>query len=167
MPFRKTRAALAMLLATGAVSSVLAAPTPASDAPGVAHPALWPAAASPAAITDTATENAISALLARMTLEEKVGQLIQGDISSITPADLAKYPVGSILAGGNSGPYGNERADAATWQRLVREFRTASRKAGRAFRSCSGSTRSTGIRTCRAPRCFRTTSASALPTIRL
>ncbi len=68
--------------------------------------------------------------MARMTLEQKVGQLIQGDISAITPADLAVYPLGSILAGGNSGPYGDERADAATWQRLVGEFRHASRKAG-------------------------------------
>ncbi len=138
MPFRKMRTGLAVLLLGGVASAVLAAPQAApqadtqsaTDAPGVAHPALWPAAASPAAITDTATENAISALLARMTLEQKVGQLIQGDISSITPADLAKYPVGSILAGGNSGPYGNERADAATWRRLVGEYRAASLKAG-------------------------------------
>ena len=38
--------------------------------------------------------------------------------------------MGSILAGGNSGPYGNERADAATWVRMVAEFREASRKSG-------------------------------------
>jgi beta-glucosidase len=91
---------------------------------------MWPAAHSPAAITDAATERAIDALIAHMTVEQKVGQMIQGDIGSITPADLARYPLGSILAGGNSGPYGNERADAATWARLVEEFRTASRAAG-------------------------------------
>ncbi|WP_246611017.1 glycoside hydrolase family 3 protein [Aquisediminimonas profunda] len=65
-----------------------------------------------------------------MTLEQKVGQVIQADISTIVPADLAKYPLGSILAGGNSGPYGNERADGSTWQRLVNEFRTASLNSG-------------------------------------
>ena len=96
----------------------------------LAHPAMWPAAHSPAAITDAATEAMIDTMLARMTLEEKVGQVIQGDISAITPADLARYPLGSILAGGNSGPYGNERADAATWKKLVDEFRAASVKAG-------------------------------------
>lgn len=96
----------------------------------VANPANWPAARSPAAITDEATEAMIDRLIARMTVEQKVGQVIQGDISAITPADLGRYPLGSILAGGNSGPYGNERADAATWKKLVDEFRAASRLAG-------------------------------------
>lgn len=90
----------------------------------------WPAAASPKSLTDPATETAIDALLARMTLEQKVGQVIQADISAISPADLARYPLGSILAGGNSGPYGNERADAASWKKLVDEFRAASAKTG-------------------------------------
>ncbi len=96
----------------------------------VANPALWPASASPAAITTPQTEAAIDALLARMSLEQKIGQLVQADISAIQPSDLARYPLGSVLAGGNSGPYGDERASAAKWARLVSEFRTASRKAG-------------------------------------
>ena len=86
----------------------------------------WPTAASPAAITDAATEQRIEALLARMSLEQKVGQTIQADISTITPDDLRKYPLGSLLAGGNSGPFGNERSSAADWDRLVREFRRVS-----------------------------------------
>jgi len=77
-----------------------------------ADPSVWPAAHSPAAITDRQTEAAIDRLIARMTVEQKVGQTIQADISAITPAELARYPLGSILAGGNSGPFGNERADA-------------------------------------------------------
>ena len=119
----------AMLLASG---SALAAPnTPApGDTSSTAHPALWPAAHSPAAITSPATEQRIARLIAKMTLEEKIGQMIQADISAITPEDLAKYPLGSILAGGNSGPYGDERADAAKWEKLVREFRVASAKSG-------------------------------------
>ena len=109
---------------------IQASPAARSDVPGQANPANWPAAASPAAITDPETEAAISGVLARMTVEQKVGQLIQADIGAITPANLARYPLGSILAGGNSGPYGNERADAATWKRLVDEFRLVSREAG-------------------------------------
>lgn len=93
-----------------------------------AHPSRWPAAHSPAAITDAATERMISSLIARMTIEQKVGQLIQADISTITPADLQDHRLGSILAGGNSGPFGNERASAADWHRLVSEFRAASLK---------------------------------------
>jgi beta-glucosidase len=65
-----------------------------------------------------------------MTVEQKVGQMIQADISAITPSDLASYPLGSILAGGNSGPYGDERADAAKWDRMVTDYRDASRKSG-------------------------------------
>lgn len=109
-----------------AIAAALAAPLAAQTA----HPSAWPAAKSPAAISDAATEARIDALLKRMTVEQKVGQTIQGDITAMTPADLARYPLGSILAGGNSGPYGNERASAADWARIVGEYRAASRKAG-------------------------------------
>ncbi|MGV8951063.1 MAG: glycoside hydrolase family 3 protein [Cypionkella sp.] len=91
----------------------------------VANPLAWPVTASPAAITDATTEAAITELMARMTLEEKVGQLIQADIGSITPADLTRYPIGSILAGGNSAPAANERAPLADWVALSRAFREA------------------------------------------
>ena len=77
-----------------------------------------------------AEEARIRAIMARMTLEQKIGQMIQADISAITPADMAKYPLGSILAGGNSGPYGNERANGAAWDKLVSAYHAASRKAG-------------------------------------
>ncbi len=112
---------------TNAIDQItLAAPTiPLPDA-ARADPVNWPAARSPDAISNPATEKKIAALIARMTLEQKVGQIIQADISTITPADLAQYPLGSILAGGNSGPNGNERASAADWDRLVGEFRAAS-----------------------------------------
>lgn len=97
---------------------------------GTADPMKWPAAHSPLAITSPKTEREIDRLIKKMTLEQKVGQVIQGDISAMTPADLQRYPLGSILAGGNSGPYGDERADAAKWLKLVQEYRAASRKAG-------------------------------------
>lgn len=100
------------------------------DKRATANPAMWPIAASPAAITDARTENQISAILSQMTIKQKVGQLIQADIGSIKPADLRRYPLGSILAGGNSGPYGDERASAAKWRQLVGEYRAASRKSG-------------------------------------
>ena len=111
---------------TSSVTSV----TIADSARATANPSVWPSAASPAAITDTKTEDAISALIAKMTLEQKVGQLIQADISAIKPEDLASYPLGSILAGGNSGPYGDERATAEQWAQLVNAFRDVSRKSG-------------------------------------
>ena len=131
------RALLAFgLLATGCAAASAADSPPATSTPVTnassarAHADLWPAAHSPSAVSDKATEASISAILARMTIEQKVGQMIQADISAIKPADLHDYPLGSILAGGNSGPYGDERADAAKWERLVGEYRDASRQSG-------------------------------------
>ncbi|KGB56925.1 Beta-glucosidase precursor [Sphingopyxis sp. LC81] len=114
--------ATALLLAGTATAT---AQTTGTEAAKV-HPELWPAAKSPAAITDAATEARIDALMKKMTIEQKVGQLIQGDISTITPKDLETYPLGSILAGGNSGPNGNERSTAADWAKLVGDFRAVS-----------------------------------------
>lgn len=92
---------------------------------GAVNVARWPVSRSPATMTDARTEAFVTALLSRMTLEEKVGQVIQADIGSITPADLARYPLGSILAGGNSAPGADERAPAAAWVDLARDFRAA------------------------------------------
>lgn len=71
---------------------------------------LW--ACSPA---DPAVERAQS-LLAQMTLEEKIGQVIQGDISTVTPQNAKKYNLGSVLNGGNSAPGGGK---TASWQQWV------------------------------------------------
>lgn len=114
-------AALFTVLGLGAAPVHAQDPLPA----GAVDLSRWPASRSPAAMTDAQTEAFVSALLSRMTLEEKVGQVIQADIGSITPADLARYPLGSILAGGNSAPGGDERAPAAAWVDLAREFRAA------------------------------------------
>jgi beta-glucosidase len=132
MRFKGTGALLAFALA-GCMSAVTPSdPTIATmaNATALANPNIWPSAASPSAISDAKTEKEISALVAKMTIEQKIGQLIQADISAVKPQDLAEYPLGSILAGGNSGPYGDERASAAKWAQLVDEFRDASRKSG-------------------------------------
>ena len=91
------------------------------------HPQLWPQAASQG-LLDRATEAKISALIARMRLEEKVGQVIQTDISAIAPPDLEQYPLGSILAGADSRANGRQRTPAA-WLALAREFHAAALKA--------------------------------------
>lgn len=109
--------------AAALIAALSAAPVLAQDA--VAHRELWPTSHSPAALTGPATEARVRELLASMTLEEKVGQLIQADIGSITPADLATYPIGSILAGGSSSPDGNERSGPQAWLDLSRDFRRA------------------------------------------
>src|SRR5882757_8293933 len=70
------------------------------------HPNLWPDAA-PAVFATGQTERFVDRLLAQLSLQEKVGQMIQADIAAISPAELRQYKLGSILAGGNSAP-GNE-----------------------------------------------------------
>jgi len=75
----------------------------------------------------TATDaNTPEALLARMSLKHKVAQLVMPDIGSITPADVRKYRFGTILNGGNSGPYGDDKAPAADWLKLADEYWAAS-----------------------------------------
>ena len=123
---RKRALGWASVLAAAVASSLAtAAPSPTAGGAAIAHPAIWPKAASPAAFTDAATEARITALMAQMSLEEKVGQTIQADINSITPDDLRHYPLGALLAGGNSAPHGDNRAPADDWLTLIRTFRAA------------------------------------------
>jgi beta-glucosidase len=89
------------------------------------HPAKWPAGTWPVA-RDLAAEERIAALVARMTVEEKVGQVIQADIGSVTPDEVRQYHLGSVLNGGNSGPGGDDLAPAAKWLALADAFWAAS-----------------------------------------
>jgi beta-glucosidase len=128
MTVASRRLLISALVASTSMACLAGAPAfaqsnPQSGAGPIAHPAQWPAAASPAAITDARTEAFITQLMARMSVEEKVGQTIQGDIASMTPADLEKYPLGSILAGGNSAPGGDDRAPPKAWIDLVDAYR--------------------------------------------
>jgi beta-glucosidase len=127
---KRSIAALVFLLMGCTQSAMRADLSTAVPLEAKANPTAWPVAVSPAAISDVNVEAKIDAYLLRMTVEQKVGQLIQADISAIKPGDLSNYPLGSILAGGNSGPYGDERANAATWSKLVDEYRDVSRKSG-------------------------------------
>lgn len=89
---------------------------------GQAHPELWPAGKSEG-LVDPQTEARITELMARMSLEEKVGQMIQADLASIRPEDLRKYPLGSILAGGSSPPLdAPDRSPAGPWIASTRAF---------------------------------------------
>ena len=75
---------------------------------------------------DAALEEKVASLLKKMTVEEKVGQVIQGDICCIKPEDMKQYHLGSILAGGGSSPGNNERSPAKDWLKLADEFYAAS-----------------------------------------
>jgi beta-glucosidase len=98
-----------------AIATFAAAPSAVAQQVGSAaltstpHPSIWPTPHWPLPV-DPAIEQRVQALLSRMTLEEKVGQVIQGDIASLTPEDVRTYHLGSVLNGGNSGPGGDDFA---------------------------------------------------------
>ncbi|WP_029913536.1 exo 1,3/1,4-beta-D-glucan glucohydrolase [Caulobacter sp. UNC358MFTsu5.1] len=121
-----TKAFCAALLATTLLTTtVMTGAASAADSKSTAHPALWPAAKSQG-LVDPQTEAFVDALLAKLTLEEKVGQMIQGDIGSVKPEDLKTYPLGSILAGGSSPPLGApDRSPIGPWVKSVEAFRAA------------------------------------------
>jgi beta-glucosidase len=99
-------------------------PAMAEDATTV-HPEQWPKAASPLP-ADPAIESRVRALLAKMSVEDKVGQMIQADIKYVTPDDVRQYRLGSVLAGGNSKPPGQPYPVASQWQALSDAFYRAS-----------------------------------------
>lgn len=91
----------------------------------VIHPEIWPQGASGVA-RDPAIEAEVARLLAQMTVEEKVGQIMQVDINQITPDEVRQYHIGSILVGGDDGPFGNDRAPASDWLKAADEYYDAS-----------------------------------------
>lgn len=93
--------------------------------PVTIHPDIWPQPVWPLP-PDPALERRIDALMATLSVEEKVGQIIQGDIDSITPDDVRKYRLGSILAGGGSDPGKRYNAPPKDWLALADAFWEAS-----------------------------------------
>mgnify|MGYP001825923034 CR=1 FL=1 len=61
------------------------------------------------------TEADIPAALAAMTLEEKLGQLVQTDIAAATPKDVREYHIGSIISTVPTGELGTAKA----WRELL------------------------------------------------
>ena len=79
------------------------------------------ASLGPVIYTDSseAIEGRVEDLLARMTLEEKIGQMTQVEKNSIKPGDITKYSIGSILSGGGGSP---EENTPQAWYTMVEGF---------------------------------------------
>lgn len=71
-------------------------------------------------------EAQIDTILPKLTLEQKVGQVIQADNASVTPEEVKKYRLGSVLSGGNSAPGPLPYADTKSWLALADEYYHAS-----------------------------------------
>ncbi|WP_329062449.1 glycoside hydrolase family 3 protein [Amycolatopsis sp. NBC_01480] len=143
---RTTFAALASLTLLGGVAHAapapVTAPAPAAQ-PEVGAPALdkngcarieqnlptlsdWPKVDSQIA-KNPKDEQRIAQIVAGMTLEEKVGQMTQPEISAITPDEVKQYAIGSVLNGGGSWPGANKHATQQDWLNLADAYWTASK----------------------------------------
>lgn len=85
---------------------------------------------------DPAIETDVAVILAKMTLEEKIGQMIQPSLDQVTPAEAKQYKLGSLLNGGGSWPAKNKRASAMAWARTADAYWEALDEAyqGRGFK---------------------------------
>jgi beta-glucosidase len=75
---------------------------------------------------DPTIEAQIDEIIPKLTLEQKVGQVIQADNGSITPEEVKKYRLGSVLSGGNSAPGPLPYADTKTWLDMADQYYNAS-----------------------------------------
>ena len=84
---------------------------------------------------DLDLEEKIREILSQMTLEEKVGQMIQPDLREVTIEEAGRYKLGSILNGGGAWPLGSKYSLSSDWVNLADEYFNSVAKAfeGRGF----------------------------------
>ena len=68
----------------------------------------------------------VASILKDMTLEQKVGQMVQGEIKDVTPEDVTQYYLGSVLNGGGSFPNGQKNSTVSDWLSLSDQYYLAS-----------------------------------------
>ncbi|MEO8811123.1 MAG: glycoside hydrolase family 3 N-terminal domain-containing protein [Rhodanobacter sp.] len=127
----------AMLMLVGGDNPTAAMAGPATPPPAIAPPARseralmpshytdWPRIAAPAA-GDAGLDARVRDIVAHMSLAQKIGQMTQAEIKSITPAEVRQFYIGSVLNGGGSWPNGNKHAGIADWLTLAGRYYDAS-----------------------------------------
>jgi beta-glucosidase len=118
-PLRSSPLALAVALALAAAPAAFAAQPPAKPLTD------WPHVTS-AIEKDAAIEARVADILGKMTLAQKIGQMTQPEIKSVTPDDVRKYYLGSVLNGGGSWPNNDKHARAADWLAMANAYYDAS-----------------------------------------
>ncbi|HXJ13311.1 MAG TPA: glycoside hydrolase family 3 N-terminal domain-containing protein [Candidatus Limnocylindrales bacterium] len=91
----------------------------------IVHVNQWPESKSPIGL-DAKIEKRIDGLLKQMTVEEKVGQVVQPEWKSISPAEAAQYHIGTIENGGGAVPGGNKHSSVRDWVNLIEPYYDAS-----------------------------------------
>ena len=122
---------LAVLALAGCAAGAGATADREAGASAVAQPPLadWPHVDS-AIESDPAIEARVRGIVAGMTLAQKVGQMTQAEIKSITPEQVREYYIGSVLNGGGSWPGQDKYATPADWVALADRYYDASMSTG-------------------------------------
>ncbi|MEP6506469.1 MAG: glycoside hydrolase family 3 N-terminal domain-containing protein, partial [Betaproteobacteria bacterium] len=107
-----------------ACALALAVSACATSAGRAAAPVLSPVAST--LPRDAAQEAQIQAIVAQMTLAQKIGQMTQPEIRAITPAQVRQYAIGSVLNGGGSWPRMDKHASTGDWLALADDWWDAS-----------------------------------------
>ncbi len=68
------------------------------------------------------TQERVADLLSRMSLEDKAGQMVQGAPYAVTPADMKKYGLGSLLSGGGYVP--GKKNTIENWCEVIDDYQS-------------------------------------------
>ena len=82
--------------------------------PQLTFSAQWPPVETSIPL-DADREAFITTIVAAMSIEEKIGQMIQPDLREVTPDEVTQYRLGSILNGGGAFPNHDKYASAQDW----------------------------------------------------
>ncbi len=85
----------------------------------------WPHVSS-AIPKDAKIEAEVARIVSGMTLAQKIGQMTQPEIGSVTPEQITQFYIGSVLNGGGSWPKANKQALIGDWVDLANQYYNAS-----------------------------------------
>ncbi len=123
---KKVKSAMSKLIVCIMIISILAGcqSTDSTKAKTSTQPAESTASATTKVSQDTSVDNKVKELLDKMTLDEKVGQLIQAARDDFYPGDVKTYFIGSVLSGGGSQPGQGTKED---WLTMCKEYQDAAK----------------------------------------
>ncbi len=95
----------------------------------------WPEIRSQIA-PNAVQEQQIEQILAQLSLQEKLGQMLQPNLTDVTPQEVTEYKLGSLLNGGGSWPGNDKYAPVEAWVEAAEQYYQANEAAwqGRGFR---------------------------------
>ena len=86
-------------------------------------------------VRDDELELEIETTLSQMTLDEKLGQMIQAEVQQLLPSDITTYKIGSALNGAGVWPGKNRFSSPQVWAEMIDDYWGASQESfeGRPF----------------------------------